>query len=843
MRDIKQVSVASDRTSLLNVTSESLKEDVGCGVRKLTPNITSLSNFADENSSPCVFSPGQPLKSVPSFLSKFLPWSDKDRESSVDIELQEICTTGRELQRLADGYAHVRPQPDSCLTPAFRINGKLGWFSAAALLTTGIGAFAYSRELFGTGNQDSPLTDPTHTHSTSAMRGVTSLPEPLPIAAPIWVPRESTTTSEMPDDVKIVMKDFSCIKERETLTAVDIFRKIGSTLLSPVEELARESQVINYLNNIGHCPNEEEMKFLSEITSKVDQVINAVISLIPGAMSVVIIKRVGGNLFKMFADNMEGKPVDFYNAYALNDQVLMMAKMIADFSPKDENGQLINDKLALPEDTYLEDGDMTTWIDTAKYIIINKKGDFIARGNDGEFPTRYSNQKKSWYLVRDKNDLAYLPLSPLQDANPIIIPYPAIADFEIADALKDVRPLDANLFSASRPNDKGIYRCPKEQNRSAMQAVKLNGMFYRVSAGTTKKRMAIYEKTESEIIMYDGTWYLATKDKRAEVKSVPCRVKRSPYSLCMSYSQDLNEVLTANRDYASSPLTFSWLRSDKDNPAILVSENNKKYIQHNGAVFKIKVVSPINSDVMGSSEIRIFGKKRTGLFKRKNDFYITSAYFSELKGNGYLYSKIENVMETLYLPRSIAEAYQSVKDFERAKGQITSEEYASIRAYGGVSYRDINDFIYNGRLNDYTDSERKATVISHIKNIRTLLKKLPSIDGVVYRGSQLTTLGAKAFSELKAEDIISSRKFISASMDRAVANIFAAGPNAIRYTIHVKKSAHPILTFTGKLREAEVIIEDNVLFRCVYVYGRDVVLEEIVNPSTHDMRRLKNVYI
>ncbi|WP_240152450.1 ADP-ribosyltransferase, partial [Erwinia amylovora] len=217
--------------------------------------------------------------------------------------------------------------------------------------------------------------------------------------------------------------------------------------------------------------------------------------------------------------------------------------------------------------------------------------------------------------------------------------------------------------------------------------------------------------------------------------------------------------------------------------------------------------------------------------------------FSESKGNSFLYSKIESIMESLYLPRPTAEAYLAVKDFERKNGEITANEYESIRAYGGVRYREINDFIYNGRLNDYADAELKATVVADIENIRGLLKKLPSIDGVVYRGSQLNTHGVDALDDLRAEDIISSRKFISASLDPVIANAFAAGPNAVRYTIYVRKAAHPILTFTGKLREAEVLIEDNTVFRCVYIYGRDVVLEELVNPSGYDLRRLKHFYI
>ncbi|CAX55034.1 ADP-ribosyltransferase [Erwinia pyrifoliae] len=769
-----------------------------------------------------------------------------DKSDEYDTQLQEVCVEGGELQRLAEDYSRACLEAQALQTPALKLCGKSGWIAGAALATFGISVFGCSRYPFGTGGANRPainmnknlLVFPTNVGTT------TMQPEPLPEAAGIWAakmanPNEITHVG----DVKIGKLDFSCLEERRTLTLADIFRQIGNTLLNPIEELAKESQVIDYYNSLRRCPDDEEIKFLSAVTSKVDQVVNALISMVPGVMPAVIIHRVGGALFRIFADDLEGKPVDFYNVQSINEQVLMMAKMIADFSPKNENGQLINNKSLLPENTCLEDGYVKAWIGSAKYTITNKHGEFIARDNKGEFPVNYAYKEKSWYSVLNEKKLLSLATSSAGDKKPMRLTHSDRIDFEIADALRDVQPLSSRLFGASRPNVKGIYRYA-EKNREAMLAVKLNGKFYRVSTGTTKNRMSVYDKPESEIVMYDGTWYLATDDKDVEVKSVSCRAKRSPPSFCMSYSQELDKILADNHDYGLSPLELTWLRSDVKNPAILVSaKSNKKYIQHNGVLFKVKVVSATSSGSVDSREIRIYGKKRMGVFKRKTDFHIASGYFSESKGDGFLYSKVESIMESLYLTRPTAEAYQSVKDFESRNGEITAEEYKSIRAYGGVRYRDINDFIYNGRLNDYTDDELKATVVADIKNIRGLLKKLPSIDGVVYRGSQLNSHGVKALSDLKAEDIISSRKFISASMDPAIANTFAAGPNAVRYTIYVRKAAHPILTFTGKFREAEVLIEDNTVFRCVYIYGKDVVLEELVNPSGYDLRRLKHLYI
>ncbi|MCK8248888.1 hypothetical protein LW986_17835, partial [Erwinia amylovora] len=106
-----------------------------------------------------------------------------------------------------------------------------------------------------------------------------------------------------------------------------------------------------------------------------------------------------------------------------------------------------------------------------------------------------------------------------------------------------------------------------------------------------------------------------------------------------------------------------------------------------------------------------------------------------------------------------------------------------------------------------------------MKNIRTLLKKLQSIQGVVYRGGKPNSQGMMDLEELKSGDIISSKKFISSSTEQQVERNFAASANGIRYKIHVVKAAHPVMLYTGKLTESEILIEDNTVFRCKAVAG------------------------
>ncbi|CAO96244.1 hypothetical protein [Erwinia tasmaniensis] len=276
--------------------------------------------------------------------------------TEVDAQLKEVGEKAGELQRLADDPSQATRKAQSELIPVFKLRGKSGLLTGVALVTLGMGAFVCSRYPFGAESKGRPSARLKQLLFASPVGADTTVmqTEPLPVAAGIWAAKTANVSDvTQSSDVKVEKLDSSCLMQRETLSLADIFRQIGNTMMNPVAELAKESQVIDYYHSLGRCPDDEDIKFLSEVTGKVDRIVSALISLSPEMTPFVIIQRVGGALFRMLADQMGGKPVDFSDVQTVNDQAMMMAKMITDFSPKDENGQLSDSESLLPENTYL----------------------------------------------------------------------------------------------------------------------------------------------------------------------------------------------------------------------------------------------------------------------------------------------------------------------------------------------------------------------------------------------------------------------------------------------------------------------------------------------------------
>ncbi|MBN3264157.1 hypothetical protein H5A43_13580 [Pectobacterium brasiliense] len=133
----------------------------------------------------------------------------------------------------------------------------------------------------------------------------------------------------LPDeDVKIEeLYDFSCIDERNNMSLAGIIRQVGQTLRSPVQSLARESQVIHHHNTLRKgCPSADESQHLQEITRRVDAILSQVISLVPGANRVVVLQSIVGPALEIFADDLDQKPLDKQKVDDINQQVLFISR-------------------------------------------------------------------------------------------------------------------------------------------------------------------------------------------------------------------------------------------------------------------------------------------------------------------------------------------------------------------------------------------------------------------------------------------------------------------------------------------------------------------------------------
>ncbi|ATZ12083.1 ADP-ribosyltransferase [Erwinia amylovora] len=843
MPRITSEAASAARTSLLIIPDQSSVDD-GKKDRidgELTLSIISVASSAIEMNTSLNSSVIQCWQRAVSGLNGRLRASESITRSAEERELQEMSVKGAELQLLAENGILNGQHAGAFTPPAFKLKGKFAWFAGAALFTAGAGAWAYTHHLSGAGGMNRPPAD-WHTDS-SAMTSLQQ-PEPLPLAAAIWAPREATTTEKLlTDDVKRVKIGYSCLEERQSLKLSDILRQIGNTLSNPVEALAHESMIIAYYNKLGRCPDDLAIQHLATITSRVDQTVSALLSLFPAMTPLVIMQRIGGKLFTMLADDLEGKPLNPQDAIDMNNQVLMVAKVVADISPKDKNGQIIEKKAVLPEKTFIRYGRLHIYINGNEYLLVRRGEKYIAIGDDREVEVRYSIKNKSWSNVSKNAVVRKLDTSMARKPAKNFISYLDVFDIEMANRLKGVRQLDARAFIRIKPNKEGIYRYTLRGKKNQLLALKLNDKFYRVSKGTTQRHLAIYGRPECEVFLFYGKYYLANKKQSIEVTYSPCRLKRAPVLPCMYFSGDIGQILTDNHEAGLIEDKVGELHSDKKYPAIMVASNGKTYIKHNGVLFRAKIVYKGTAEQPSDAEVRIYGRKLSGLLKRKKEFYLASGFFSLVNGESFLTSKTENTMELFNFSRPTAEAYHLLQDFDDNSGGITSDEYTSIRNYGGNSYFTINGFLLENMPEQYLSPHIREQAFQHVKNIRTLLKKLPSIQGVVYRGGKPNSQGMMDLAELKSGDIISSKKFISASTEQQVARNFAASANGIRYKIHVVKAAHPVMLYTGKLTEAEILIEDNTVFRCKAVAGRDIELEEVVNPSDEEKASLKYVFI
>lgn len=148
--------------------------------------------------------------------------------------------------------------------------------------------------------------------------------------------------------------------------------------------------------------------------------------------------------------------------------------------------------------------------------------------------------------------------------------------------------------------------------------------------------------------------------------------------------------------------------------------------------------------------------------------------------------------------------------------------------------------------NVFTLYARKGTgLLSSLrprKKIATF--QFSQLQGVVYCSGELSP---KLRATFKPGVTLLVKKCVSTSADKHIALAHKAdkadkadkGPHQALYKIHVNHAAHAINGFTRNLHEAEVLIEDRTLFRCVSIEGDNVELEEVLDVTPLDERNIR----
>lgn len=390
--------------------------------------------------------------------------------------------------------------------------------------------------------------------------------------------------------------------------------------------------------------------------------------------------------------------------------------------------------------------------------------------------------------------------------------------------------LDATLFSDLKPDNEGLYHYTQPGEYVKKIAILMDDKFY--SLTPTDTHGLYYLENGTEVVLLDGVYHIRKIASDVRIKYTTCHVKRTPGVGCLHFSEGLNTLLESHLHDGMSEIDIGTIRPHDTFTSLYVNNEGKLFIAYKDVYFRVKE---------SHSGFKILAKKRVGVFhsllSRKT---LAKFHFSFSNGMYYLNTSVENTMETLRCSKAAAELHHFNLKHNTQRDLITREEIYAIKSYGNMGFDPINDYMMDGMpKTNARPLNREQDLINAVKNIRSLLRKLPGYEGTVYRGGMLTH---EELASLKPGDVITSKKFLSSSADMLIAKGYAhsRGDEGAFFTINSRHKGHPIGFYTMRIYEAEVLFEDHTLFVCTSVEGRNIALEEL---SEAESKKVTNARI
>lgn len=449
--------------------------------------------------------------------------------------------------------------------------------------------------------------------------------------------KKKTPPPPIPEDVKLEKLDFSCFEERQNLSIAEVFRQIGNTLSNPVSELASESQVINFYNNYHRCPSPEEMKNLASITSPVDDTISIITVLLPGGQPLMVTQRLGGPLFRMMADNADNKQMNVEDLREANDQLLILGKSIADASPKNSKVQVIESQLKVPNGLISTDNKLSVNIKGKYRELIYENGKYFAYINGKRRRISYSSGTREWIKKTTNRKTDRIVKSLGEDV---------YFDHLITNKLNGA--LDKNTLGRINPNQHGIYTVTSKQSGEFFNAIKIGDKFYRYIPSNEKDvSLSGVIKTDNadiKVSRFDKRYFIVNEKKKISLNYSPCRLVRSPGASCLHLSDSLINKLNENKKNGIPANKIQGLKPSENQPNFYESAIGKFYLKYDDVYFKL--VGGFDKKV--DSKFMVTGRKRFGSKQ------ITPICFSREKGNDYIITPEENMMESAGVSREMA---------------------------------------------------------------------------------------------------------------------------------------------------------------------------------------------
>lgn len=203
------------------------------------------------------------------------------------------------------------------------------------------------------------------------------------------------------DDITIKKLDFSCIEERQELSVADLLTKVADALENPIEEMARELQVVMHYLSGGVCPSKESIESILNFTIDTDAILTQLMYFIPQFSSVIIAQKVVSPTLRMIAKSMQGQDISKVEIETINEQVLSLARNLIDMYPKHENGSPNLEQSTLPENLTVKDGNLYAEIYDKQWLLTYQDKQWYGSYESLTRAVSYNENDAAWQFYDD----------------------------------------------------------------------------------------------------------------------------------------------------------------------------------------------------------------------------------------------------------------------------------------------------------------------------------------------------------------------------------------------------------------------------------------------------------
>ena len=652
---------------------------------------------------------------------------------------------------------------------------------------------------------------------------------PEPKAERYYGPQTTQKNEDIHRDVVSSKLDFSCIEERQISNVSQVLRTYGQVLEAPVTQAAQDIHTLsNVLQNQSQCPDTRYLQALRSTTKKLDDVLNGVLSTLPGGKT-FFLTRFFGNSLKLLADAIDNRPLDDNEKLTALDALNIESGEIKERSEVyRESG---NNEAFLSEQILRVDGKTQLKIDHKLYPLeFNTESKSFIKTPEGMREVYYSPWLKLWMVKTE---------TPVEMAK-LLVDTQGYGEMTLSEeAYKKIvstTPLDDQNLVFTYPDENGVREYESSPEVKLGHAIKVDNKYYPLTYEQSSGKLIV---DDVEMQKVDDFLLIPRKSEESDIEWLPCRLSRSPgESACIfNISTKLNSQL---QGFVGETFFGERLRMVPDRRYSGVFKdryNERLYLKYKGSYYLLKPTSEIEG------RFTIFGRKAG------QSHEVADIVLIKKSGVTDILTSLEHIQSSVGFSENAAKMYEFIRKAGKFTLELEANEKNALRGYGNLDYDAINDAMRNDINLSGPDASSDARLIfERIELIRSALEKIPPFKGTVYRGG---IISSAIVGSLRIGDFVSNKSFLSTSADKKVAfyNIpeRRAGITPVLLKIIPLNSAHPILFYTFRINEAEALISDNTIFRITKIINdsdyAELTLEEVAPQIREDVLRNTGVKV